>query len=56
MWSSLFAAAKWKRLFENLSIFGEGFLVTLQVAALALLLALCIGIVLGCCPPVKIRR
>ncbi len=47
MWTSLFAPAKWQRLFRNLPVFGEGFLITLQVAALALLLALLVGIILG---------
>jgi putative glutamine transport system permease protein len=45
--SGPFAGFKWLALFEDWQVFGEGFLVTLEVAGLALILALSLGIVGG---------
>ena len=42
-----FALWRWESLFENSSDIGAGFIRTLQVAVLALLLALVIGVVVG---------
>jgi aspartate/glutamate/glutamine transport system permease protein len=42
-----FAGFKWQALFQDWQVFGEGFLTTITVAALGLLLALSLGIVFG---------
>ncbi|GHV85272.1 glutamine ABC transporter permease [Spirochaetia bacterium] len=47
MSSGPFAVWRWLRLFQDYSIFLEGLVITLVVAALALLLALALGIVFG---------
>lgn len=47
MSSGPFALWRWERLFSQWQVFGEGFLRTLEVAVLALLLAVLIGIIFG---------
>ena len=45
--SGPFALFKWEALFQEWQVFGEGFVTTLSVAALGLLLALSLGVALG---------
>lgn len=50
-----FALWRWEDFFQNFSSFGNGFLRTLEVAVLALLLAMSIGIIIGTMSTAKSR-
>ena len=45
--SNPFALWRWEKMFGEWQMFGEGFLLTIEVAALALILALVLGIIFG---------
>ncbi|CUU50114.1 amino acid ABC transporter permease [Clostridium beijerinckii] len=50
-----FAIFKWEALFKNFNIFLEGFLTTLEVSILGLILALMLGIIFGVLSTSKIK-
>lgn len=50
-----FAIFKWEALFKDFNIFLEGFLTTLEVSILGLILALMLGIIFGVLSTSKIK-
>lgn len=53
--SSPFALFKWEALFREFGIFAKGFLTTIEISVLALLLALLLGVVFGVLSVTKVK-